>query len=273
MYTLRTLGDSRTIIRAAEAAGAGGKVVVIGASFIGLEVAASLRARNLEIHVVAPETRPLERILGPAMGDWIRGLHEKHGVVFHLGQKPRELAKDAVILENGDRLPAAFVVAGVGVRPNVSLAEQTGLALDRGVTVNEHLETSARGVFAAGDIARYPDARTGAKIRVEHWVAAEREGQTAARNILGAGERFTAVPFFWSAHYDATISYVGHAERWDSIAVDGSIEGRDCELRYISQGRTAAVVTVGRDKASLEAEVELGGVKSSNELGESIIGS
>ena len=257
MFTLRTLGDSRAIIRAAGAAGDGGKVVVIGASFIGLEVAASLRARNLEVHVVAPETRPLERVLGSAMGDWIRTLHEEHGVIFHLGQKPRELTDDAVILENGDPLPAAFVVAGVGVRPNVGLAEQAGLAVDRGVVVDEYLETSARGIFAAGDVARYPDPITGAKIRVEHWVAAEREAQTAARNILGAGERYTAVPFFWSAHYDATISYVGHAERWDSIAVDGSIEQRDCELRYIDGGKATAVVTMGRDTTNLAAELAL----------------
>ena len=255
MFTLRTLGDSRAIIQAAERAGEGGKVVVIGASFIGLEVAASLRARKLEVHVVAPEARPLERILGPAMGDWIRALHEGKGVVFHFGQKPRELTDDAVILENGDRLPAAFVVAGVGVRPNVELAEKAGLAVDKGVVVDEYLQTSAPGIYAAGDIARYPDPITGAKLRVEHWVAAEREAQTAARNILGAKERFTAVPFFWSAHYDATISYVGHAERWDSIEVDGSIEARDCELRYIDGGKTTAVVTLGRDKASLEAEV------------------
>jgi apoptosis-inducing factor 3 len=255
MFTLRTLGDSRAIIRAADRAGEGGKVVVIGASFIGLEVAASLRARKLEVHVVAPEPRPLERVLGPMMGDWIRALHETHGVHFHLGQKPRELADDAVILENGERLPAAFVVAGVGVRPNVELAESAGLATDRGIVVNEYLETSAPGIYAAGDVARYPDPVTGAKIRVEHWVAAEREAQTAARNILGARERFTAVPFFWSAHYDATISYVGHAERWDSIAVDGSIESRDCELRYIDGGKATAVVTMGRDRASLQAEV------------------
>ncbi|MFL5562948.1 MAG: FAD-dependent oxidoreductase [Gemmatimonadaceae bacterium] len=257
MYTLRTLGDSRAIIRAAERAGAGAKVVVIGASFIGLEVAASLRARNLDVHVVAPEGRPLERVLGPAMGDWIRALHEEHGVVFHLGQKPRELATDAVILESGERLPAAFVVAGVGVRPNVALAEQAGLTVDKGVVVDARLETSARGIFAAGDIARYPDPASGQPVRVEHWVAAERQAQTAARNILGANETFGVPPFFWSAHYDVTISYVGHAERWDSIEVDGSIEGRDCELRYIDGGRTAAVVTVGRDKASLEAEVAL----------------
>ena len=257
MFTLRTLGDSRSIIRAAEQAGDGGKVVVIGASFIGLEVAASLRARNLEVHVVAPEPRPLERVLGPAMGDWVRALHEEHGVVFHLGQKPRELTDDAVILESGDRLPAAFVVAGVGVRPNVELAERAGLTIDKGVVVDEHLETSARGIFAAGDIARYPDPVTGAKIRVEHWVAAEREGQAAARNILGAKERFTVPPFFWSAHYDATISDVGHAERWDEIEVDGSIEKRDCELRYIDGGKATAAVTLGRDKANLEAELAL----------------
>jgi len=257
MFTLRTLGDSRAIIRAAEQAGEGGKVVVIGASFIGLEVAASLRARKLEVHVVAPETRPLERVLGPQMGDWIRALHESQGVIFHLGQKPRELVDDAVILENGDRLSAVFVVAGVGVRPNVELAEKAGLAIDKGVVVDEYLETSARGIFAAGDIARYPDPITGAKIRVEHWVAAEREGQAAARNILGAKEPFTVPPFFWSAHYDATISYVGHAERWDTIEVDGSIDKRDCELRYIDGGKATAVVTLGRDKANLEAELAL----------------
>jgi 3-phenylpropionate/trans-cinnamate dioxygenase ferredoxin reductase subunit len=257
MFTLRTLGDSRAIIAAAERAGPGAKVVVIGASFIGLEVAASLRARNLEVHVVAPETRPLERILGPQMGDWIRSVHTEHGVIFHLGTKPRQLEAGAVVLENGERLPASFVVAGVGVRPNVALAEQAKLTVDKGVVVNAQLETSARGIFAAGDIARYPDPATGKPIRVEHWVAAERQAQTAARNILGANEQFSAVPFFWSVHYDATISYVGHAEHWDSIAVDGSIEAKDCELRYIDGGRTAAVVTMGRDKASLVAEEKM----------------
>ena len=257
LLTLRTLADSRAIVDAASRAGSAGRAVVLGASFIGLEVAASLRTRGLEVHVVAPEPRPLERVLGPQVGDWIREVQESHGVIFHLGQKPRELTDDAVVLESGERLPASFVVAGVGVRPNVELAERARLALDRGVLVNEYLETSAPRVFAAGDVARYPDVRTGEPVRVEHWVAAERQAQTAARNMLGAGERFTAVPFFWSAHYDATISYVGHAERWDTIAVDGSLAQRDCTIRYVAGGRTLAVATIGRDRASLQAEVEL----------------
>lgn len=257
LFTLRTLGDSRAIIRAADQAKKGAPVVVIGASFIGLEVAASLRARGLDVHVVAPETRPLERVLGPEMGDFVRKLHEEHGVAFHLAEKPRELADDAVILDSGDRLPAAFVVAGVGVRPNVVLAEQAGLTLDRGIVVNEFLETSARGIFAAGDVARYPDPRTGERIRVEHWVAAERQAQTAARNMLGRRERFDAAPFFWSAHYDVIISYVGHAEKWDTIEIDGSLAARDCAVRYRAGGKILAVATVGRDKASLEAEAEM----------------
>jgi NADPH-dependent 2,4-dienoyl-CoA reductase/sulfur reductase-like enzyme len=204
--------------------------------------------------VVAPEARPLERVLGEEVGAWIQSLHAAHGVIFHLGDKPRELADGAVILESGERLAAEFVVAGVGVRPNAELAERAGLLVDRGIVVDERLETSARGVFAAGDVARYPDARSGERVRVEHWVAAERQGQTAARNMLGAAERFEAIPFFWSAHYDATISYVGHAERWDRIEIDGSLADRDCEIRYIHAGRALAVATIGRDRASLAAE-------------------
>jgi NADPH-dependent 2,4-dienoyl-CoA reductase/sulfur reductase-like enzyme/nitrite reductase/ring-hydroxylating ferredoxin subunit len=233
VHTLRSLADSDAIIAAAEGSK---KVVVVGASFIGLEVAASLRARKLEVHVVAPDKRPMERILGPDMGDFIRALHEEHGVIFHLETKPKAIDK-AVHLENGQSIEADLVVVGIGVRPRLELAANAGLRVDRGIAVDEHLETSAQGIFAAGDIARWPDPHSGGNIRVEHWVVAERQGQAAALNMLGERAPFDQVPFFWSQHYDVPINYVGHAETWDEIQSEGDIKKKDCTLRFKQKGR------------------------------------
>jgi NADPH-dependent 2,4-dienoyl-CoA reductase/sulfur reductase-like enzyme/nitrite reductase/ring-hydroxylating ferredoxin subunit len=251
VFTLRTLADSRAIIARAASAK---RVVILGAGFIGLEVAASLRARGLEVDVVAPESVPLANRLGDALGAFVLKVHEEHGVRFHLGTKAKSAGPEHVELENGERLAADFVVAGAGVRPEVALAEQAGLALDRGIAVDEYLRTSAPDIWAAGDAARWPDARTGERIRVEHWVVAERMGQIAAKNALGIPTPCDLVPFFWSAHYDATINVVGHAERWDRVDVSGSVDARDAAVALRRGGKTLAVATIGRDRAALEAE-------------------
>ena len=254
VHTLRSLADSRAIVALAKTAR---RAVVIGASFIGLEAAAALRAREIEVHVVAPEKRPMERVLGPDMGDFVRALHEEHGVIFHLEDTATAIDGKQVKLKSGGILEADLVVVGVGVRPRLDLAEKAGLTLDRGVVVDAFLQTSAPGLFAAGDIARWPDPHSGQAIRVEHWVVAERQGQTAALNMLGLREKFEAVPFFWSQHYDIPINYVGHAEKWDELAVEGDIAGKDCLLRYKTKGRTLAVASIFRDVASLQAEVAM----------------
>ena len=254
VHVLRSLADSRAIIALADGAK---RALVIGASFIGLEAAASLRARNIEVHVVGLEQRPMERVLGPEMGDFVRALHEEHGVIFHLGDTVTAIDGKRATLKSGGVIEADIVVVGVGVRPRLGLAEKAGLTIDRGVVVDIYLETSVSGIYAAGDIARWPDPHSGESIRVEHWVVAERQGQTAARNMLGQEERFDAVPFFWSQHYDVPINYVGHAEKWDEIIVDGDIAGRDCLLQYKSKGRVLATASIYRDVASLEAELAM----------------
>lgn len=253
VHVLRTLADSRSIVARAES---GRRAVIVGGSFIGLEAAAALRARGVEVDLVAPDEVPLSRVLGPEVGAFVRALHEEKGVRFHLGRKPSSIAEGSVKLDDGTELRQDFVILGVGVRPRLALAEAAGLPVDRGIVVDDRL-LAAPGVWAAGDVARHPDPRSGRSVRIEHWVVAERMGQAAARNMLGAAEPYRDVPFFWSAHYDVTFNYVGHAESWDAIEIHGSLEKRDALIAYREGGRVAAVVTLGRDLASLEVEAAM----------------
>ena len=252
---LRTLGDCRVII---ERIGGAKQAVIIGASFIGLEVAASLTTRGLAVTVVAPEPLPLARVLGTELGTLVQHVHEEHGVQFRLGRKVVSIEDGHIVLDDGNRIEANVVIAGVGVRPNLRLAESAGLTLDNGVAVNEFLETSAGDIFAAGDVARWPDAYSDARLRIEHWVVAERQGQVAALNMLGHRDRFDDIPFFWSAHYDKlSIQYVGHADRWDETRIDGDVMQMDCAVSFIRGGKLRAMATINRDRENLRTEIAL----------------
>jgi NADPH-dependent 2,4-dienoyl-CoA reductase/sulfur reductase-like enzyme/nitrite reductase/ring-hydroxylating ferredoxin subunit len=254
VHYLRTLADARAIIAKLAATR---RVVVVGSGFIGLEVAASLRARDIAVDVVGPEAIPLEHALGPDLGRFVRATHEEHGVTFHLGQTVTTIERDAVVLANGKRLAADLVVVGIGVRPRVDIAQRAGLAVDDGILVDEYLATNVAGIFAAGDVARWPDPRAPRPIRVEHWVVAERQGQIAARNMLGERVPCRFPPFFWSQHYDVQISQVGHAERGDQSEVKGTMQGRSFVVAFRGSGKIHAVATVGRDQQCLRAEVAL----------------
>jgi apoptosis-inducing factor 3 len=254
VQVLRTLADARSLIASLRDAK---RVVVVGASFIGLEVAAALRARALEVHVVGADRVPFARVFGSELGGLFRKLHEQHGVVFHLGRSVARLEARGVVLDDEQHVEADVIVAGIGVRPQLALAEAAGLRIDRGVAVDRYLESSVPGVFAAGDIARWPDPLTGDSVRVEHWAVAQRQGQLAARNMLGRKQPCRIIPFFWSRQYDVSVHHVGHAESWDDVELDGELEARRCTLRYRRQGRLLAVATVGRALDALRAEAEL----------------
>lgn len=259
VHVLRTMADANALIDASKD---GKRAVVIGASFIGLEAAASLTQRDVEVHVVATDDVPLEKILGAEVGAMIRDVHEERGVRLHLGRKPTRFDGRVLTLDDGSTIDADFVVLGTGVKPRTTLAEAAGLEVARpeeggGVVVDVRLQTSVAGIHAIGDIARYPDAHAKARIRVEHWVHAERQGQFVARLLMKQADRFDDLPFFWSAHFDTGLVYVGHVDAIDRAEVDGSIAGRAFTIRYIGKAGDQAFVACDRELRALEVEARI----------------
>ena len=249
--TLRTLADARAIIGLAQP---GTTAAIVGSSFIGLEAAAALRNRGVEVAIVSPEAVPFEHVFGAQLGRFLQDLHEANGVRFHLGRAAASFDGRLLKLADGQSIEADFVLVGIGARPRVDLAEAAGLVVMDGVRVDERLETSAPGVFAAGDIAAYPDPLTGEPVRIEHWVVAERHGQSAAANMLGLDRRFDDVPFFWTEQYGVAVRYVGHARGWDEVVIEGDMASRTFVARYLENGVHLATATVGCDGASLADE-------------------
>jgi NAD(P)H-nitrite reductase large subunit len=250
VHVLRTVADARRILANAKDARS---AVVIGSSFIGMEAAASLKTRGLDVHVVSPDTVPFSKILGPAAGAVLHRAHVRSGVAFHLGRKPAAITEREVVLDDGSKVAAQLVVMGVGVRPSLALAEAAGLKVDRGVVVDDQLRSSDPAIWAAGDIARYVDARSIEKVRIEHWVVAQRQGQLAARSMLGQAVKLDAVPFFWTTQFGLSLRYVGHAESWFHIDMAGDPDASDCAFAYRRDGRTLALAFYGRDRDALIA--------------------
>jgi NADPH-dependent 2,4-dienoyl-CoA reductase/sulfur reductase-like enzyme len=249
VHVLRSLADCQAIIAGAKSAR---RVVVLGSSFIGLEAAASLRERGLEVDVVSQDTAPMERVFGPEVAGAVVHVHEKHGVRLHLGREIASFEGTSVALDDGAELQADLLLVGIGVTPRLKLAETAGLKVDHGVLVDKFLQTSDPAVSAAGDIAAWLDPHSGERLRVEHWNVAVRQGQVAAQNMLGMQHPFADVPFFWTKQFDFSLQYLGHAKEWDEIRIDGDVEKWDCTVRYLLKGQVMATVMIGRDWACLE---------------------
>ncbi|WP_310486359.1 FAD-dependent oxidoreductase [Chamaesiphon sp. VAR_69_metabat_338] len=248
IFTLRSFNDSDRILAAAAHAR---QAVVIGSSFIGMEVAAGLTQRGIKVTVVSPDSLPFEQILGTQIGELFYKVHAENGVTFKMGRKVTQIEGEStaqtVILNNGDRLAADLVVVGIGVQPVTDFI--TGIELnpqDRSIPVDEYL-CAAENVYAAGDIARFPDWRTAASMRVEHWRIAAQHGRIAAFNMAGQPTAFRGVPVFWSMQYQFPIRYVGHATEWDEVIIDGSLDDRQFIAFYIKDNRVLAAASSKRD--------------------------
>lgn len=254
VHTLRSLADARAIIGRARP---GARAAIIGSSFIGLEAAAALRQRGVAVAVISMDAVPFERILGADIGRVFQRLHEARGVELYLERTAASFDGTVLALDDGQQIDADFVLLGVGVRPRTGLAVGAGLATGNGIDVDSRLQTSVAGIYAAGDVARYPDPRSGGRMRIEHWTTALEQGRTVAANMLGLDQAYTRLPFFWSEQYGTAIRYVGHAARWDDVRIDGDVAGGAFTARYFEAGVFRASASIGRDRDNLEDELLL----------------
>jgi NADPH-dependent 2,4-dienoyl-CoA reductase/sulfur reductase-like enzyme/nitrite reductase/ring-hydroxylating ferredoxin subunit len=248
VHVLRRREDAASILTDIRS---GARAVILGSSFIGLEVASCLRAQGVSVAVVSPEEIPFARQFGERIGWSLRVLHEANGVVFHAGVKPASFEGDAhvsgIVLEDGRKIEANLVVMGVGVQPSTRFVSGAPLSSDGGVIVNANMRVS-EGVFAAGDIAAFPVPPEGKPTRVEHWRVAQQQARIAAANMLGEEATYQATPFFWTYHYGHNFEYLGHAERWDSEIVLGDIEKQNFVAFLLQGQRVAAVVACARQR-------------------------
>lgn len=248
IFTLRTFNDADAILANMEK---GMKAVVIGASFIGMETAASLTKQGLDVTVVAPEDIPFEKVFGNQIGKLIYKTHITNEVTFYLGRSvSRFIGREhirKVELDNGQQLDADLVIAGIGIRPATAMIDHPAKNADGSLNVNEFLQI-ADNLYAAGDVARYPDSRSGQPVRIEHWRLAQQHGRIAAHNMLGQNIPFRSIPFFWTHQFDLGLMYTGFAPDWDSVQIVGDIDAKDFMAYYIKDNKVLAALTPNRDQ-------------------------
>ena len=275
VFLLRSFSDSDLIIAAAEK---GNRAIVIGASFIGMETAASLQSRGCDVNVIAPDEVPFQKILGTEIGRIFKDIHERKGVSFRLGASVASFdgseKVEAVLLEGGERVEADFVVVGVGVKPAADFLQGVELHKDGGVITNKYLEIGD-SIYAAGDITHFPDPRTGEMTRIEHWRTALQQGRTAAHNMAGNRTAYTAVPFFWTKQFGKSLRYVGHAKDWDKIIFQGDVDKHDFLAFYVKDNTILAVAGMNRDRdmAIWEERIRKDGILSPDQLSDGREGS
>ncbi len=256
VFTLRSAEDAERILETAKNVK---KVCIIGASFIGMETAASLQTLGLEVTVIAKESTPFEKNFGVEIGDVFYNMHKEKGVVIKTNAEVEKIegknTVEAIVLKNSERIETELVIAGIGVHPRTDFI--TGVKLnekDKSVLVDEYLQ-AAYNLFAAGDIARFPDAKTNQNMRIEHWRLAQQHGRIAAMNMLGkTSSVHDIVPFFWTNQFEKRLSYVGHAEDWDEIVIDGDIQNQKFIAFYVKEGKVLAAASMNRDVESDKIE-------------------